>query len=104
MSAPVRLLKRLVRSQKRTPKVQGVTGLPRMSTERMTEVMHPFSVTCIYPYIAGVRKCRLCMCPSHTLVEWLVYSSDRTPTVQGATGLPRVCTEPMAQDVYIAYG
>ena len=53
---------------------------------------------------AGVRKCRLRMCAPHTLVKWFVHFSDRTPTVQGATGLPSMCTEPMAQDLYGACG
>ena len=53
---------------------------------------------------AGVRKCRLRMRSPHMLVKWLVYFWDRTPTVQGATGLPSMCTEPMAHDVYRAYG
>ena len=49
---------------------------------------------------AGVRKCCLRMSAPHTLVKWLVHFRDRTPTVQGTTGLPSMCTEPMAQDVY----
>ena len=53
---------------------------------------------------ACVRKCRLRMSAPHTLVKWVVHFWDRTPTVQGATGLPSMCTEPMAQDVYRAYG
>ena len=51
MSAPHRLVKRLVHYRNRTPKVQGVTGVPRMSTERLAEVMRMSSVTCAYPYI-----------------------------------------------------
>ena len=51
MSAPHRLVKRLVHSRNRTPKVQGVTGLPRMSTGHMAEVLRPSLVTCIYSYI-----------------------------------------------------
>ena len=53
---------------------------------------------------AGVRKCRLRMNATHRLVKWLVHFRDHTPTVQGTTRLPRMCTEPMAQDVYRAYG
>ena len=52
---------------------------------------------------AGVRKCSLRMSALHTLVKWLVHFWDRTPKVQDATGLPRMCIEPMAQDVYRAY-
>ena len=52
----------------------------------------------------SVRKCRLRMSVPHTLVKWIVHFWDRTPTVQGATGLPSMCTEPVVQDVYRAYG
>ena len=63
-------------------------GLPRMCTECTAEG----------------RKCRLRMCAPHMLVKWLVYFSDRTPTVQSATGLPSMCTEPMSQDEDRPYG
>ena len=53
---------------------------------------------------AGVRKCRLRMSAPHMLVKGHVHFWDRTPTVQGTTGLPRMCTEAVAQDVYRAYG
>ena len=49
--------------------------------------------------IAGVRKYRLHISALHTFVMSLVHFWNRTPTVQGATGLPRMCTEPMSQDV-----
>ena len=55
MSAPHWLVKRLVHFRYRTPKVQGVIALPRMSTERMAEVMCPSSVTCIHPYIGCTK-------------------------------------------------
>ena len=55
MSAPHRLVKRLVHSRNHTPNVQGVTGLPRMSTGRMSKVICPSSVTCIYPYIGCTK-------------------------------------------------
>ena len=44
------------------------------------------------------------MSAPHRLVKWLVHFRDRTPNIKGATGLPRMCTERMAQDVYRAYG
>ena len=55
MIAPHLLVKWLVHFWDRTRTVQGATGLPRMSTEHMAEVMHPSSVTCIYPY-SGCTK------------------------------------------------
>ena len=43
------------------------------------------------------------MSAPHRLEKWLVHFRDRTPQVKGATGLTRMCIEPMAQDVYRAY-
>ena len=40
---------------------------------------------------AGVRKCRLRVSALHMLVKWLVHFRVRTPKVQGAIGLPRMC-------------
>ena len=37
---------------------------------------------------AGVQKCHLRMSSTHALVKLLVHLRDRTPPVQGATGLP----------------
>ena len=42
---------------------------------------------------AGVRKCSLSMSALHTLVKWLVHFRDRTPKVQCAVGIPKMCTE-----------
>ena len=55
MSTPHWLVKRLVHFRDCTPKVQGATGLPRMSTEHMAEVIRLSSVTYIYPY-SGFTK------------------------------------------------
>ena len=46
---------------------------------------------------AGVRKCRLSMSAPHGLVKQLVHFRDRAPKVQGAMGLPRMCTDPTAE-------
>ena len=53
---------------------------------------------------AGVRKCRLYMSAPHRLVKWLFHFRPSTHKVQSAIGIPMMCTEPMAQDVYRAYG
>ena len=71
-----------------------------MCTEPMDEVVGE----AVLIRTAGVQKYRLRMSAPHMLVTWLVHFRDRPPKVKGATGLPRMCTEPMAQDVYRAYG
>ena len=101
ISAPHMLVKWLVHFRDRTPSVQGATGLPRICTERTADATRPPLVTCIYPY-SGIQKCRLCISAPYTFVKSLVHFWNRTPTVQGTIGLPRMCTEPMVQDVYRA--
>ena len=54
--------------------------------------------------IAGVQKCRWRIIAPHRWVKWLVHFRDFTAKVQGATGLPMICIEPMAQDVSRVYG
>ena len=44
----------------------------------------------------GVRKCRLCQSASHSPVNCHRRFWNHTPTVQGATGPPRLCTQPVA--------
>ena len=44
---------------------------------------------------AGVRKCRLHQSAPHGLVNWHVSCSNRTPSVRGAMGPPRLCTQPL---------
>ena len=85
----------------RTPTLQGATALPacvqnlwhRMCTDPTADLIRE----AVLIRTAGVRKCRLCMSAPHTLVKWLVYFWDRTPKVQGAMGLPRMCTEHTAE-------
>ena len=71
-----------------------------MCTEPMAEVVRE----ALLIRTAGVQKFRLRMGAPHTLVKLLMRFQDRTPHVQGTMGLPKMCTEPMAQDVYRAYG
>ena len=108
MSAPHTLLKWLVHFPNRTFPVQGATGLPaclqnlwhRMCTESKAEVIQEAVLICT----ADVRKCRLRMSAPHRLEMWLVRFKYHTPKVKGVAVLPRMCIEPMAQDVCRAYG
>ena len=71
-----------------------------MSTEPVAEVIRE----AVLIGTAGVPKCRLRMSALHTFVKSIVHFCNRKPNVQGTTGLPRMCTEPTAQDVCRAFG
>ena len=75
--------------------IQGTTGLSRMCSETMAEARRLPLWSCTDPY-SGVQKCRLRVSAPHGLVKWLVHFQECTLTIQGATGLPRMCSETMA--------
>ena len=67
----------------RTPSVQGATGLPRMGT---LHVATYGDIQQVYKYSVHVRE---------LIAKWWISMSvilNVTAGVQGATGIPRICT------------
>ena len=93
MSAPHRLVKCLVRLRNRNKALRDCPGCVQSLCLRYG--VHLRGAVLIHT--AGVRKYRLRVSAFHGVVKWLVHFQNRTPTVQGATGLSSMCTETMAE-------
>ena len=86
-----------------TPSIQGTMGLPRMCTQPVGDVrvVPPWSCTgCaameLYSYVQRVYDNSVD--GSVFTAEWCITMRvipSRTPSVQGATGLYRMCTQPV---------
>ena len=53
---------------------------------------------------ADVWKCRWCQSIPHGLVNWHERFWNRTPSVRVTTGLPSLCTQPMAAVWHLSSG
>ena len=78
-----------------TPSIQGTTETPRLFTEAMSGVLHPWSGYRVGPY-GGRTKIPFAPVCSHGLFKCHARWRNRTPSVHRATETPRLRTEPVA--------